>query len=183
MRAEFVGCRPETIVTAGCFPPSNHPEFHQKEAHMTDRIIVATFNDTNAAYDAASAIKGLKDAGIADFKLKTGVMIKKDDRGNVALLENKDRHLLGTAVGTVTGALIGLIGGAPGMALGAALGATTGLSGDVVMEALDSDFVDSVTTDMRPGMTAIIVEANEGSTRAVDDIVALGGGHVYRQAA
>jgi len=24
---------------------------------MTDRIIVATFNDTNAAYDAASAIK------------------------------------------------------------------------------------------------------------------------------
>jgi hypothetical protein len=32
-------------------------------------------------------------------------------------------------------------------------------------------------------MTAIIVEANEGNTRAVDDIVALGGGHVYRQAA
>jgi len=29
---------------------------------MTDRIIVATFNNTNAAYDAASAIKGLKDA-------------------------------------------------------------------------------------------------------------------------
>jgi hypothetical protein len=54
---------------------------------MTDRIIVATFNDTNAAYDAASAIKGLKDAGVADFKLKTGVMIKKDDRGNVVLLE------------------------------------------------------------------------------------------------
>jgi uncharacterized membrane protein len=89
---------------------------------VTDRIIVATFNDTNAAYDAASAIKGLKEAGVADFKLKTGVMIKKDDRGNVALLESKDRHLLGTAVGTVTGALIGLIGGAPGMALGARWG-------------------------------------------------------------
>jgi hypothetical protein len=56
---------------------------------MTDRIIVATFNDTNAAYDAASAIKGLKEAGVTDFKLKTGVMIKKDDRGNVALLENR----------------------------------------------------------------------------------------------
>lgn len=146
---------------------------------MSDRIIVATFNDTNAAYDASSAIKGLKDAGVADFKLKTGVMIKKDDRGNVTLLESKDRYLLGTAVGTITGALIGLIGGAPGLAVGA----TMGLSGDVVMEALDSDFVDSVTTDMRPGMTAIIVEANEGSTRPVDDIVALGGGHVYRQAA
>jgi uncharacterized membrane protein len=150
---------------------------------MTDRIIVATFDDTNSAYDAASAIKNLKDAGVAQFKLKTGVMIQKDDRGNVSLLESRDRPLFGTAVGTAAGALIGLIGGAPGVALGTALGATAGLSGDAVMGALDSDFVDSVTTEMRPGMTAIIVEADEGSTRAVDDIVAVSHGHVYRQAA
>jgi uncharacterized membrane protein len=150
---------------------------------MTDRIIVATFNDTNAAYDAASAIKSLKDSGLTEFKLKAGVMVKKDDRGNVSLLEDRDRPLLGTVVGTAAGALIGLIGGAPGAAMGAALGATTGLGGDAVMAALDSDFVDSVADGMRPGMTAIVVEADEGSTRAVDDIVARGGGHVYRQAA
>lgn len=149
---------------------------------MTDRIIVATFDNSNTAYDAASAIKNLKDAGAAQFKLKTGVMVKKDDRGNVSLLEDRDRPLLGTAVGTAAGALIGLIGGAPGVAMGAALGATTGLSGDAITAALDSDFVDSVTENMRPGMTAIIVEADEGSTRPVDDIVALGGGHVFRQA-
>ena len=148
---------------------------------MSDRIIVATFNDTNAAYDAARAIKDLKQAGAADFKLKAGVMLKKDDRGNVSLLESKDRHLLGTAVGTATGALIGLLAGAPGAAVGAALGATSGLGADAVMAAVDTDFVDDVTRDLRPGMTAIIVEANEGSTRAVDDIVALGKGHVYRQ--
>jgi uncharacterized membrane protein len=64
-------------------------------------------------------------------------MLKKDDRGNLSLLENKDRPLWGTAIGTVAGALIGLIGGAPGAAVGAALGATSGLSGDVVMSALD----------------------------------------------
>jgi hypothetical protein len=52
-----------------------------------------------------------------------------------------------------------------------------------VMATLDEDFVDSVTKEMRPGMTALIVEADEKSTRPVDDIVALGGGHVYRQAA
>jgi uncharacterized membrane protein len=149
---------------------------------MTDRVIVATFNDTNAAYDAASALKALKDTGTVDFKLKTGVMIKKDDLGNVQLLEEKDRHLFGTAVGTISGALIGLIGGAPGAAVGAALGATSGLTGDAVMATLDDDFVDSVTKDMRPGMTAIVVEADEKSTRPVDDIVALKGGHVYRQA-
>jgi uncharacterized membrane protein len=150
---------------------------------MADQIIVATFNNTNAAYDAASAIKALKDNKVSDLKVKAGVMVKKDDLGNLSLLENRDRPLWGTAVGTVAGALIGLIGGAPGAAVGAALGATSGLGGDVVMSALDSDFVDSVTRDMRPGMTAIIVEADEKSTRPVDDIVALGGGHVYRQAA
>ena len=148
---------------------------------MSDQIIVATFNNTKAAYDAVTAMKALKDQGLTDFKPKAGVMLKKDDRGNVVLLESKERPLWGTAVGTATGALIGLIGGAPGAALGAALGATSGLSGDAVMEALDSDFVDSVTKDMRPGMTAIVVEADEKSTRPVDDIVTKGGGHVYRQ--
>jgi uncharacterized membrane protein len=150
---------------------------------VTERVIVATFSDSNAAYDAASALKKLKDTGATDFKLKTGVMIQKDDLGNVRLLEEKDRHLLGTAVGTLSGALIGLIGGAPGAAVGAAIGATTGLTGDAVMGSFDSDFVDSVTSEMKPGMTAIVVEADEQSTRPVDDIVALKGGRVYRQAA
>ena len=149
---------------------------------MTDRVIVATFTDSNAAYDAATAMKALKNQGATEFKFKTGVMVQKDDRGNVHVLETKDRNLLGTAVGTVSGALIGLIGGAPGTALGAALGATAGLSGDAVMAALDDDFVDSVTKEMKPGMTAVIVEADERSTRPVDDIVTLKGGHIYRQA-
>lgn len=148
---------------------------------MSDRLIVASFDNVNAAYDAANAIKGLKDAGITDFKLKAGVMVSKDDLGNVSLVEDKSRPLVGTAVGTVGGALIGLIGGAPGAAIGAMLGATTGLTGDAIVASLDADFVDSVTKDMRPGSTAVIVEADERSTRAVDDIVALGGGHVYRQ--
>jgi uncharacterized membrane protein len=150
---------------------------------MSDQIIVATFSNTNAAYDAAAALKALKDKGVVDFKPKAGVMVKKDDKGNISLLESKDRPLWGTGIGTLAGALIGLIGGAPGAAMGAAIGATSGLTGDAVMAGLDSDFVDSVTTDMRPGMTALIVEADEKSTRPVDDIVSLGGGHVYRQAA
>src|SRR5262245_41560315 len=150
---------------------------------MSEQIIVATFDNTNAAYDAASALKALKDKGVVDFKPKAGVMVKKDDKGNLSVLETKDRPLWGTGIGTVAGALIGLIGGAPGAALGAALGATSGLTGDAVMSALDEDFVDSVTKEMGPGMTTIIVEADEKSTRPVDDIVKLGGGHVYRQAA
>jgi uncharacterized membrane protein len=75
--------------------------------HMSDQIIVATFNNTNAAYDAAGAIKTLKDKGVVDFKPKAGVMVKKDDKGNLSLLESKDRPLWGTGIGAVAGALIG----------------------------------------------------------------------------
>src|SRR5262245_21727101 len=112
---------------------------------MSDQIIVATFDNTNAAYDAASALKALKDKGVTDFKPKAGVMVKKDDKGNLSLLESKERPLWGTGIGTVTGALIGLIGGAPGAAMGAALGAMTGATGDTITGALDEDFIDSVT--------------------------------------
>jgi len=150
---------------------------------MADTTIVATFDNTNAAYEAAGALKKLKNEKVIDFKPKAGVMVKKDDLGNVSLLESKERPLFGTAVGTTVGALIGLIGGAPGAALGAALGATSGVGSDAVMAALDSDFVDSVTREMRPGMTAIIVEVDEKSTRPVDDIAKHGGGNVRRQAA
>ena len=150
---------------------------------MADTIIVATFDSSNAAYDTANAFKKLEDEKIVDFKPKAGVMLKKDDLGNVSLLESKDRPLFGTAVGTTVGALIGLIGGAPGAALGAALGATAGVGSDAVMASLDSDFVESVTSEIRPGMTAIIVEGDEKGTRQVDDIVARNGGHVRRQAA
>ena len=48
---------------------------------MSDQIIVATFNNTNAAYDAAAAMKALKDKGITDFKAKAGVLVRKSGSG------------------------------------------------------------------------------------------------------
>lgn len=148
---------------------------------MSDRIIVATFDDRNAAYDAVNAVKKLVTDEAVDFKPKAGVMVSKDDKGNVSIEESKERPPWATAVGTASGALIGLIGGAPGAALGAALGATAGLGGDAVMAGLDDSFIDEVTKEMNPGMTAVIVEADEGSTEPIDGIVRLNGGRVHRQ--
>jgi uncharacterized membrane protein len=152
-----------------------------KETKMTNRIIVATFDDTKSAYEAARMFKALKDEERSGFKLKTGVMVEKDRQGNVSLLETKHRSLFGTAVGTAAGALIGLIGGPPGMALGAMIGASAGAATYEVKSGFDEDFVSSVVTDMSLGKTAIIVEADEMSTRPIDDIVSAHGGHIYRQ--
>ena len=52
---------------------------------MVDNIIVATFSSVDAAHDAARAIKALTDDG-NKFKLKSGVIVSKDERGSVSVL-------------------------------------------------------------------------------------------------
>ena len=141
---------------------------------MVDNIIVATFSSVDAAHDAARAIKDLKEAGGTKFKLKSGVIVCKDERGSVSVLESDVHPFHGTKVGVVVGGLIGLIGGVPLATVAALLGATVGLINDAGMAILGSE--------MQPGMTAVIIEADEASPNAVDDIVAQAGGRVFRQA-
>jgi uncharacterized membrane protein len=147
---------------------------------MTDRIIVASFDTPAAAIDAASAIRDLRSKSGTDFRVKAGIIVTKDDKGNVTVLEDKNRSLLGTTLGAVGGALLGLVGGPAGSLLGAGVGATAGLASDALVAGFDDSFVENVIGDMHPGKTAIIVEAEEGSTGPLDDIVAVGRGHVDR---
>ena len=149
---------------------------------MVDNIIVATFSNVNAAHDAARAIKDLKEAGGTKFKLKSGVIVTKDDQGSVSVLESDVHPFHGTKVGVVVGGLIGLIGGAPVEAVAALLGATVGAINDAGMAILGSATVSSIKSEMKPGMTAVIIEADEASPNAIDDIVAQGGGRVFREA-
>jgi uncharacterized membrane protein len=148
---------------------------------MVDNIIVATFSSVDAAHDAARAITALKDDG-NKFKLESGVIVSKDERGAVSVLQS-DVHLFhGTKVGVVVGGLIGLIGGVPLATVAALLGATVGLINDAGMAILGSATMSSIKSEMKPGMTAVIIEADEGSPNAVDDIVAQGKGRVFRHA-
>ena len=149
---------------------------------MADNIIVATFSNVNAAHDAARAIKDLTDAGGTKFKLKSGVIVTKDDQGSVSVLDSDVHPFHGTKVGVVVGGLIGLIGGVPLATLAALLGATVGLINDAGMAILGSATVTSIKSEMQPGMTAVIIEADEASPNAVDDIVAQGKGRVFRHA-
>ena len=149
---------------------------------MVDNIIVATFSNVNAAHDAARAIKDLKEAGGTKFNLKSGIIVSKDEQGSVSVLKS-DVHLFhGTKVGVVVGGLIGLIGGVPLATLGALLGATVGVINDAGMAILGSATMSSIKSEMKPGMTAVIIEADEASPNAIDDIVAQGGGRVFREA-
>lgn len=82
--------------------------------------------------------------------------------------------------GARIGVLIGALAGPAGSVLGAALGGATGLIGDTVTDDIGQDFVTLVATDLYPGEAALIFEANEESTRYVDDIVRDAGGRIHR---
>ena len=150
---------------------------------MLDNIIVATFSSVNAALNAANAIHALKETGDTNFKLKSGIIVTKDDQGEVSVLESEVHPFRGTKVGAVVGGLIGLIGGAPLAAVGALLGATVGALNDSGMAVLKSFDMGAFKDDMKPGTTAVILEAHEASPAAVDEIVAQGGGRIFRKAA
>ena len=156
---------------------------------MSEHLIVASFDSENAAYEAADAIRNLRNMAGADFRLKAGVMLQKDKLGNVRVLDSDVRPPFGTIVGTAVGALIGLLAGpagaaagaATGAGVGAAVGAGLGLATDAVQFTFDDHFVESVKHDMRPGTTSLLLDAGEDSTSAVDRIVAKGHGRVRRQ--
>lgn len=146
---------------------------------MPNRAIVAIFPSENKAFDAANAIKSLSDQG-NDLAIKAGIMVHKDDRGNLSFPKGEARPLWGTLGGTVIGGLIGALAGPAGVAAGAALGAVGGLTTDALSDSIDEDFVSSVSADLMPGDSALIIDADEDSTRRVDEVVLANGGRIHR---
>ena len=150
---------------------------------MVDQIIIATFSNVDAACNAAKAIENLKKTGLKNFKLKSGIIVTKDNQGDVSVLESEVHPFHGTKVGAVVGGLVGLIGGAPLAAVGALLGATVGAVNDSAMAIFKSFSMTAFKNEMQPGTTVVIIEATAANPTAVDDIVTQGGGRVFRKAA
>ncbi len=150
---------------------------------MADNIIVAVFSTVSPAYETAKAVMALKEARGSGFKFKSGIIVSKDPRGDVSVLESDAHPFRGMKVGAAVGGLIGLIGGAPIAAIGALLGSTMGAIGGAGTAILKSATVSSIKKAMQPGTVAVIVEAEEENPAAIDDIVAQHGGRVFREAA
>lgn len=150
---------------------------------MADNIIVAVFSSAPPAYETARAVMALKDVRGSGFEFKSGIIVSKDSRGDVSVLESDAHPFRGMKVGAAIGGLIGLIGGAPIAAIGALLGSTMGAIGGAGAAILNSASVSSIKNAMQPGTVAVIIEAEEKTPAAIDDIVAQQGGQVFREAA
>lgn len=153
---------------------------------MENRVIGATFDSENAAFEAAKEIQGLEKSGA--ITIKHGAIISKDESGNVTVPVSRHKDSAwGVVGGGVIGAMLGLLlgpGGAAG-AMGAALaGMTVGAAGDNLSGGLSLDkedeLLDAVMSGIEPGQTVLLAELDEQSTELVEAAVTRQGGRIFR---
>ena len=133
---------------------------------MSARLVSSGYDRRNqesrAAYEALSSLEELDGQRQVDVTGAAVVVRSKHGR-----LETKDQmgdtDLEGTAVGGTVGSIIAILGGPLGVLLGGATGLWIGSPFDLE----DSDDTESALGDIsravRPGHTALIVEATEQS--------------------
>jgi uncharacterized membrane protein len=134
---------------------------------MSRKLIVAIFKDDNSAYGVSDEIKKISND---DFEVKAGVLLKKDSLGNVHILKEKARALWGTLGGTLFGILIGLLAGPAGIVAGGVFGMFLGMFSDADTSDLDDLFVSDIAASFVPGTTALVLDADEGSTLDLDSV-------------
>ena len=163
---------------------------------MARDVVIAAFDTSNQAYDAAYDINQLN----GNVDVKSGAIIEKDPLGNVSVLDSKDLPTAwgpgGAAGGALVGALVGLLAGpgaaAAGTAAGAAAagsgaaagalgGGATGSLADLTNWGLKGDYLDTAATYLLPGKTALVMEVEEGTTAPIDAAVVRHGGITYRE--
>jgi uncharacterized membrane protein len=161
---------------------------------MARNVVVATFGSLNQAHDAARDVGHLSN-DVAD--VMNAAIVEKDRLGNTRVLDTTSRGgpsgaAVGAAGGALVGALAGLLAGpvAAAAAVGSAMatGAATGALGggavgavlDATNQALNDDVLDQVGAWLKPGRWALVMEIEEDSTAAVDEVVLRHTGVVHR---
>jgi uncharacterized membrane protein len=153
---------------------------------MENRVIIATFDDQNAAFEAAQDVQDLERSGA--IKVKRGAIATKDANGNLTI---PDVKYVGTSWGLLgggaIGALLGLLlgpAGAAGALGGAAAGLMVGAAGDALSDGFRDDREDELLhnaiSGIEPGQTVLLAELDEESTEPVDTALTRRGGRVFR---
>jgi len=161
---------------------------------MENRIIVATFDNEDAAFETAQDAQDLERSGV--IKIKRGAILTKDANG---ILTAPDTRNVGRSwgpfgeeiIGALPGALRALLpapggvsAGAPGALGGATGGLTVGAAGDALPDTLghepEDQFLHDAISGIEPGQTVLVAELEEDSTDPIDTAVTRRGGRLFR---
>jgi uncharacterized membrane protein len=155
---------------------------------MNNRVIAATFDDQDAAFEAAQDAQDLDRRGV--IKIKRGAILARDVDGTLTIPDAKDlRGPWGLLGGGVIGALLGLLfgpagAGAAGALSGAAAGLTAGAAGEALSDGVQDDRENQLIHDaiagIEAGQTVLLAELDEGSTEPLDTAITRRGGRLFR---
>jgi uncharacterized membrane protein len=138
-----------------------------KQENVMEKIVVITFDSEPKAYEGIKKLKRLDADG--SITIHQGVLLRRNKDGSIATDDGALADVpVRTLAGTALGALIGLLGGPAGAAAGATLGASAGLVGDIVVATLDEDFLMEVSSRLRPGAAAVVLDVSEEWVTPVD---------------
>lgn len=144
-----------------------------------DKLIISVFDDETQAYEARKAMQQLHQEG--SITLYAGAIVARDADGSIHIKEAADEGPVGTAVGMLAGSLVGILGGLAGVAVGAAAGGLLGSIRDLSAAGVDANFLDEVSSQLKPGKVAVVVEASEHWTTPLDTRIEALGGVVLRR--
>ena len=139
-------------------------------------MIVVVFDDEPKARDAFRALSQLDAAG--DISVYAEAVIRKNQNGSVTIEQSSNVFPMGTVEGTAIGALVGLLGDMP--VTGAAGGAMVGSLADLDRAGVNMEFLEEVSSKLKPGKWAVVSDISEEVSTSVDQQMKALGGHVFR---
>jgi uncharacterized membrane protein len=146
-----------------------------------EKMIVIVFDDELKALEGFRALKELDRKG--EISVHEAQVIAKGPSGAVCVVDNADMlsfPLIGG--GAAVGALVGLLGGPFVAVLGASTGALIGSLGDAEEAGVTDEFVDDISTALKPDKVAVVADIAEEWVTPVDTEMERLGGLVFRRA-
>ena len=129
-------------------------------------LIVITFSDEAKALDGSHKLSELESFG--DISIFEKVMVKKDAKGNVTVLQADTTEGVRTLSGMAIGSIIGALGGPVGLLVGMLAGTVTGTLLEADYFDFSEDFGTKVNKRLQPGTVALIAEISEEGPSIVD---------------
>jgi uncharacterized membrane protein len=124
-------------------------------------MFVAIFDRLDETQEKARLLRRLCAAGMID--IYSLAVISKDDHGSATVEQGADCGRVGALLGLVFGSLVGLLGGMIGFAGGAMAGALIGWWVDLKAIGVAAEIVNSVTSYLSPGQSALVTEMDDES--------------------
>jgi uncharacterized membrane protein len=144
-----------------------------------ERLLVATFDSEDKAYEASKALEDLDRLG--EIALNASAVVKRNLHNGTSVVETRVADVLATMGGMIAGGLLGLFGGPVGVVVGATVGFIIGGVVDVQRARVDNYFVTGVLSTLARGQAAVVADIDEDFTDPVDARMHALGGVVARR--